>query len=294
MRLWCLWCLCVAHAARCSVLFADVETLNRLIRSVSARDREWHGVLALDVRVNGGGGGVDERVAGMPDDGPPASGGGRTVRAQRVVSYLAAHADSTTGRQIRFGVDVLGKAVSCQFTYTLAVHAFIAHRHAVNRPRFAAADLRAHLVNVRAALVGYVDRLTFLGQDAGGHVLAGRMIGDVLSATRGQPPDAQRDRMVRCLGRLAQMTKEWAAAGCGLTDRRDMVKLVRLKDYDRRIHTRAWTDVDDNCVVAMINDFDRYEFVTFPGSGPELWTRLLDVHEPDDVEDSSDPAAPVS
>lgn len=273
-----LSCFCLAagllHAVRCSVLSMDVETLNRIVRAVSAADSEWHGVLSLEVRVNRDG--MDKSVASMLNDDLQVSGD--MVRAQQVVSYLATHADSTTDRQIRYGVDVLGKAMSCQFTYTFMIHSYIAYQHS-SLQLFNESQLRFHMFKIRMALIGYIDKLTFFNQDTADYFQLNWMINDVLVAINDQPPDAQINAIIDIFKQLQTLTMEWAGASCGLTEKKAIVNLVKLKDFDLRIFTSKWKEVDENCVTTMINNFDPYEFITFTNNSPEFWMTSLKIPE---------------
>lgn len=264
----------MVQTVHCSLGSLDVETVNRIIRGVSAVDHEWYGVLTLDVRVNRDG--LNESVTRMLDDDLQLTAAGDLVRVQRVVSYLATHGKSSTKQQIRFGADLLGKAVSCQFAYTLVMHSFIALQYS-KRKSVKIADVRSNLSRIQVAMAAYIDKLAFFDQDAGHYLRANRMINE-LFALHDRDPDVKKKEFVACLFNLNGLFKERSADGCAYTKEEDIAELVKIVSYDKRIMTEERARLENHHVTTMINNLDQYEFITFTSRSPEFWMKTLEIN----------------
>jgi len=257
-----LWCLCLAagllHAVRCST---QINTLN-ILRAVSAVDDEWYSVLVVSVRVDRDN--MDESVTSMLNDDLTVSED--TVQTQKVVSYLVTHPDSTTNQQILFGMDVLGKAVSCLFTYTLAVHSFIVFRHG-NENDNTEFDFKWYLSNMQVALVGYIKKLEFFDRNTKGYVEIIQSIDAILKKNYNVSDDndkiVEKDEIIRFLDDVVKKAKEWATKDCGVSEGRQMIQFVKLKNYNKQIYSENWKEMKGPHVATIVNDFEPYEFIMY-------------------------------
>jgi len=259
-----VWWLCLAtvaaglpRTARSDVVGRmDASTAHRILVDVSARDHEWYRVLSHTVAVN-----RDELDAlSMPDANGPA---GDYANAGRIVSHLVRH--YSTDSQTRFGVRVIGKALSCQFMCTLQSHLFATHKNGKKKSTNVPA-LRANLSKIQAALPGYVAKLVYFGQDVADYVAVNDTMNAVF-ASHDADPAVKKAVFMECLSKAYKRIMDRLNENCALNDP-DAIR-GHVNAADTRQHQEN---------TAVIDYLDRYEFAgVTTGREVDVFKELLNV-----------------
>lgn len=266
---------------------APPETIRNVMRTVSATDTEWYAVLKHRVRVDRSL--LDEDGVSALDDDEPDGSDVMVVSVQRVVARLAADPAAMTS-ELRFGVAVLGTGLSCQFIYTLLLHTFFTRSHGL-RDHVDVATLRRCLSAVQVALAVYVDKLVAFEQDVEPFMRFNDTV-NAAFALRDADAGTEKAKFVEYVDGLIELAEATLDKRCGdwMTAVEETVRVVVVNGYDDEIFGGR-SAVEDDRLVAMIRDVDKYEYVEFQSLGLDHWMSKLKItaaYEPDGAVDEAD------
>lgn len=156
-------CVCVAVlsgllAVRCSVFMPEpAETAVNIMRGVLANDREWRDIIGRVMDVNA----LDSD--GMLDELGLRGSSTTGITPQKVIERLIVR-NGSTGRQLMFGVRVLGIALENQFVKTVAAHSLVAVKYTELRTS-TPWSLRVCISSIQQSLVVFANKVAFFGHN---------------------------------------------------------------------------------------------------------------------------------
>lgn len=271
-------CLCLLAAVagvlatagvRCFVMPVQADQALNILRGVSADDRNWYNILNLNVSVKRDGlspAVLDMLAAVGADDDH--------VKARQVVRYLVTKRGST-GSQRLYGLHVLGTATACQFMNTFRLHAYFTKLFG-ERDNVDASTIRTCMSRIQVAVMGYVNRLAGLGQSVEHFVrMNGRM--NEIFAEHDRDADTGKERFVECLAAVVRSTEERLQERCSLIDIESLPDIIKVNHYDENVFTSDHLEVDDEQLLSMIQELDKYKHVDFDSMDMNFWKERLGV-----------------
>lgn len=270
----------LVSAARCGIVSDPYSVMENVIRGVMADDINWKPVLITRIKLDKnrmeGNAEIEELLKEMD------LADNTVIDVLPVIKRLVKNR-SFTGSELKFGVHVLGSALSCKLSSTVLLHTFFAYSLAKNK-YVDVPTIRSSISKIQSAVAKYTDKVAAFDQS----VLFFHEYNDAVNLLF-MHHDADRDKplkdFVDALYNLVEMARQELRDRCDVMEERTIATTHRVTDYNDSLFNDL-EHVDVHQLLTIIEDLEEYDYVDFVSGGPDFWKqtyRIVDYRVEDNM-----------